>query len=230
MLVWSGAERRLVATLAPATQGPLNAFAFSADDRWLAAAYQDCAAGAWNLQTGSWHPIRAANFSTPALVAWSRTGNLLALTPDQTQGGDSIIWDMDREQLISSFYVGALPQTQCFVDDDRTLAVGHAEDGLITLWDVRTGQRLKDLTGHTGRINRLWLSQEGRTLASRGDDGTVRFWHVPTRRELFVAGEDFYHGGFAFTGEGSLHFAHEQRCDLMILPGPNHRPAIDPVQ
>jgi serine/threonine protein kinase/WD40 repeat protein len=231
VLVWSAVRRDLVSTLKPPGKGQNAGMEFSGDDRWLAATFingaHDAWIGAWNLDTGDWHPIDAGGPAKPVWLGWARHANLLAVVPDGS--AEVSVWNMDRHELVRSFSLDAPPVRLCFVGEDGMFAVGHA-DGQITLWNVSTGRREAVLAGHTGPINRLRLSKEGRTLASRGDDGKVVLWHVPTRRELFVIGEDFSSGGFCFNGINDLHFAHEQHCPLMFLPGPNHRPAIGAQQ
>ncbi len=46
------------------------------------------------------------------------------------------------------------------------------------VWDLCTMQRRAVLTGHHGCINCLAFSPDGKTLASGGTDGTIRFWDV----------------------------------------------------
>ena len=59
-------------------------------------------------------------------------------------------------------------------------------DGTLRLWDASVGRELGTLTGHTGWINALAYSRDGRTLVSGGNDGTLRLWSATTGHELFT--------------------------------------------
>ncbi len=51
-------------------------------------------------------------------------------------------------------------------------------DKTVRLWDVATGALKHTLTGHTGGVNSVAFSPDGKTIAS--GDGTVRLWDVAT--------------------------------------------------
>ncbi|EPS45450.1 hypothetical protein H072_548 [Dactylellina haptotyla CBS 200.50] len=72
---------------------------------------------------------------------------------------------------MKSDYVGAL---QCF---DAALACGTA-DGLVRLWDLRSGQVHRSLVGHTGAVTALQFDDT--YLVTGSVDRSIRIWDLRT--------------------------------------------------
>jgi WD40 repeat protein len=54
------------------------------------------------------------------------------------------------------------------------------------------------LPGHSGKIRCVAFSPDGKTLASGGEDGTVRLWNVITGQEMLVLPTEHIVNGLAF--------------------------------
>src|SRR5262249_43654114 len=59
------------------------------------------------------------------------------------------------------------------------------DDHVVRLWDVKSGQELRQFVGHKEQVEGLAFSPNGRLLVSTGGrDQSVRVWEVATGKEL----------------------------------------------
>jgi WD40 repeat protein len=81
------------------------------------------------------------------------------------------------------------------------LVASAADDGVVMLWNARTGRRVDVLAGHTGGVRSLAFGDDGATLYSIGTDGRVVAWDMTGERRL---DRTFRTGGVADDDEPAL--------------------------
>ncbi|WP_260425134.1 WD40 repeat domain-containing protein [Arachnia propionica] len=98
-----------------------------------------------------------------------------------------------RERVGKPFkHKGGEVSTLTWFDDDgatRLVTVVSnnvvcADDPAIRIWDLASGKVLHQFpTGHVGRVDRLVVFNEGRSLAAASTDGTIRIWDLAEARD-----------------------------------------------
>jgi WD40 repeat protein len=71
-----------------------------------------------------------------------------------------------------------------FSPDGSLLATASA-DGFVSLWNTRTGRRIRQLQDSENGVTKIAFSPEGSLLASGGKDDGVRVWTVSTGIRLY---------------------------------------------
>jgi WD40 repeat protein len=171
---YSGNELRKLA--GPPDEEVLSV-AFSPDSKTLAVGYRNQAVRLWNANEAT--VITQLKYAGPVYaLAFSQDGKSLAASG----AGKIALYDVGMAQEIRQFgpeESSAPPSVGCmaFAPDGKTLATGSF-DGMIRLWDAVTGQKLREMEGHTAAVYSLAFSADGRNLASGSFDKSVRLWEA----------------------------------------------------
>jgi hypothetical protein len=96
------------------------------------------------------------------------------------------LWDAHTHQWLRTFGPGpdvGHVRAIAFSPDSQTLAAA-AEETTVTLWDVRTGNLQRTLTGHVNWVHAVRFSPDGRRISSGSDDQTIKIWNAADGRLL----------------------------------------------
>jgi RNA polymerase sigma factor (sigma-70 family) len=195
--LWEVATDKQIHTLVGSPRG----VAFSLDGETLATISDKGRMVVWEAATGkeisTWTPPQGR---TPGPIGFSADGKILAtvrngvITP-----GEVMLWEAATAKRILT----VTGDWFALSSNGKTLATWGKHDDPIWLWDVATGKKIHTLTGHLGHwIYSAAFSPDGKTLASGGDDGTIRRWEVATGKEIALSGHQREVRAVTFSPDG----------------------------
>ena len=175
---------------------------YSPDGKLLAAAGIDSGDGSadsirlWKTSTWELTKIPLGDYTTVYEMAFSPDGAQLAAA---SSDGVRLFGTTTHKLLGGPFGVNTNARIHgadsiAFSPDNKTIAIGDF-DGSVQLWDLATLTAIPPaMTGHSGAVDGLAFSPDGKVLASAGgvyqsdnkyeNDGTVRMWDTATHQQL----------------------------------------------
>jgi WD40 repeat protein len=132
----------------------------------------------WSLENGNIVQQFFDHTASVSSVAYTTDGKLMATASDDQEIVIYSAGDIVQRLQGHETYVNTI----AFSPNNQTLASAD-ENGVIRLWDVETGQPLRDFEGHEQAVRSLSFTPDGQFLLSGAGvfvDGEMWLWNVET--------------------------------------------------
>jgi WD40 repeat protein/predicted Ser/Thr protein kinase len=145
------------------------------------------------LRHWEWHYLKRLCHPRLISIFWPTDLTAVAFSPDGLRlavaGGNEVkLWDVtDGKELLALLHDHRV-WSLAYSPDGRHLATGSgerpAQNGVVTIWDLRTGQPVRLRPGHAGQLNSVAFSPDGKHIASPVSGNAVVIWEVNSGKEV----------------------------------------------
>lgn len=113
-------------------------------------------------------------------VAFLTETTVVSASEDRTMRA----WSITNGQELRSSGPGRSPVNTLAVSPNGEWLATGADDGLVGLWEAKTGNRVNNFKGHAGGTTNVAFAPDSKLFASVGQDGIIILWSAETKGEV----------------------------------------------
>ena len=173
--------------------GWTNCVTCSSDARYVLTGHADNIARLWNLETGEELQQFVGHDAVVSDAEFINDGQtVMTFSHDETVR----LWNIQSGTELLRFATepGTTPPPpfssegtnllrSALSPDQKRLLTG-AYDGIARLWDVQTGEEIRQFSGHVDVVWATAISRDGQYALTGSSDNTIRLWDVQTGEEI----------------------------------------------
>ena len=156
----------------------------------LASGSEDRTVKLWDVETGVRLAVLAGHGARVSSVTFNADGSTLATASDD---GTVRLWT-SLGRLRRTLDLGGDPVLDVAFSPNGDLIASALSSGIIALHDVKSGDRVGILTGHTSGVRAVVFSPDGTLLASGAwwlrheapDHTSIRLWDIASSAEVVI--------------------------------------------
>jgi WD40 repeat protein len=169
--VWALPEGRLLNTItAPEKMG--YRIAMSPDGTLLALGRSDGQLALASLPEAKVRTTVPAHAGSIQAMAFKGNSELVTASEDRT----AKVWSVPSGEAVATLRLQSAPMRLALSPDGTLLAAGG---GAVQVWSLPDRSLLATLDAHTGILDGLAITPDGKTLVTAGSDGAIRLWTLP---------------------------------------------------
>ncbi len=120
-----------------------------------------------------------------------------------TEAGAIEVWVMFPKQAPLTLPLASWGYSVAMSPDGEQVVCGGSK--LVTIWDARTGEKLREINAHEGTVHSVLFHPVKNRILSGSWDGSLRMWDATTGNKLFqVSGGTRGYDSFALSPAGDL--------------------------
>jgi WD40 repeat protein len=172
---WSIKNGDIIGTIRKAQKTAVESVLISPDGQTLASCSNDYTINLWNLKTHKFTRSFIGHTSNVLSLAATPDGKILA-----SGGLDGIrLWDLVKKRPLATLVNYNNISKITISPDGQILASGDTQ-GVVKLWDLNSGQLIRQFLAHTQVVSGLAFTPDGQTLITANHDGIIKLWDGKT--------------------------------------------------